>query len=119
MRRAGVPGVVPGGHGDLRRANTDYRLGGATLWLVLGLSDDRRLRWLVGTMLAVALALTVVITPPIISNERSLDFVPRDPPPPSLATFGVLHAAYTSLEMLKAALGACAAYRICRRTGAH
>ena len=92
-------------------------LGGVTLWLAFGLSDDRRLRWLVGAMLAIALALTIVITPPIISIGRSLDFVPRDPPPPNLATFGILHAAYTTLEMLKAALGAYAAYRICRGTG--
>ena len=91
-------------------------LGGVTLWLVLGPAGERRLRWLVGAMLAIALALTVVITPPIISIGRGLDFLPRDPPPPSLATFGILHAAYTSLEMLKAALGASAAYLICRRT---
>ena len=94
-------------------------LGGVTLWLVLGLPGDRRLRWLVGAMLAITLALTIVITPPIISIGRSLDFVPRDTPPPSLATFGILHAAYTSLEMLKAALGAYAVWRICRRTGSH
>ena len=94
-------------------------LGGVTLWLVLGVPGDRRLRWLVGAMLAITLALTIVITPPIISIGRSLDFVPRDPPPPSLATFGILHAAYTSLEMLKAALGAYAVWRICRRTGSH
>ena len=94
-------------------------LGGVTLWLVLGMPGDRRLRWLVGAMLAIALALTIVITPPIISIGRSLDFVPRDPPPPSLATFGILHAVYTSLEMLKAALGAYAVWRICRRTGSH
>ena len=92
-------------------------LGGVTLWLVLGSSGDRRLRWLVGAMLAVAVVLTVVVTPPIVSIGRSLDFVPRDPPPPSLATFGILHAAYTSLEMLKAAMGVCAAWWICRAAG--
>ena len=92
-------------------------LGGVTLWLVLGHPGDRRLRWLVGAMLAIALILTVVVTPPIISIGRGLDFVPRDPPPPSLATFGILHAAYTSLEMLKAALGICAAWWICRAAG--
>ncbi len=92
-------------------------LAGVTLWLVLGLSGDRRLRWLVGAMLAIAVVLTVVVTPPIVSIGRSLDFVPRDPPPPSLATFGILHAAYTSLEMLKAAMGICAAWWICRAAG--
>ena len=92
-------------------------LGGVTLWLVLGLSGDRRVRWLVGAMLAIAVVLTVVVTPPIVSTGRSLDFVPRDPPPPSLATFGILHAAYTSLEMLKAAMGICAAWWIGRAAG--
>lgn len=92
-------------------------LGGLTLWLVLGPSGDRRLRWLVGAMLAIAVVLTVVVTPPIVSIGRGLDFVPRDPPPPSLATFGILHAAYTSLEMLKAAMGICAAWWICRAAG--
>ena len=89
-------------------------LGGVTLWLVLGLSTDRRLAWLAGAMLAIALLLTTVVTPPIVAVGRSLDFVPRDPPPPNLAAFGLLHAAYTSLEMLKAALGAYCAFRICR-----
>ena len=92
-------------------------LGGVTLWLVLGPSGNRRLRWLVGAMLAIAVVLTVVVTPPIVSIGRGLDFVPRDPPPPSLATFGILHAAYTSLEMLKAAFGICAAWWICRAAG--
>ena len=92
-------------------------LGAATLWLVLGPSGDRRLRWLIGAMLGIALVLTVVVTPPIVSIGRGLDFVPRDPPPPNLATFGILHAAYTSLEMVKAAMGLCAASLICRRTG--
>ena len=92
-------------------------LGGVTLWLVLAPPADRRLRWLVGAMLAIAAILTVVVTPPIVAMGRSLDFVPRDPPPPSLATFGILHAAYTSLEMLKAAMGICAAWWICRAAG--
>ena len=91
-------------------------LGGVTLWLVLP-AGDRRLRWLVGAMLGIAVVLTVVVTPPIVSIGRSLDFVPRDPPPPSLATFGILHAAYTSLEMLKAAMGICAAWWIGRAAG--
>ncbi len=91
-------------------------LGGVTLWLVLGL-PDRRLRLTVGAMLSIALVLTVVVTPPIVSIGRSLDFVPRDPPPPNLAAFGLLHAAYTSLEMLKAAMGVCAAWWIGRAAG--
>ncbi len=56
-------------------------------------------------MLAILLFLTVWLTPQILSIGRSLDFVPRDPPPSELATFGFLHATYTSLEMLKLVAG--------------
>ena len=53
--------------------------------------------------------LTVGITPQILAVGRSIDFVPRDPPPPAVATFGVLHAAYTLLELAKCAAAAVAA----------
>lgn len=89
-------------------------LGAVTLWLVLGPSTDRRVRWPAGAMLAIALVLTTVVTPPIVALGRGLDFVPRTPPPPDLATFGMLHAAYTGLEMLKAGLGVFCVRRICR-----
>ena len=36
-----------------------------------------------------------------LSLGRSLDFVPRDPAPPGMQKFWILHAAYTSLEMVK------------------
>ena len=46
---------------------------------------------------------------------RSLDFVPRDPPPPAMATFGLLHAAYTVLELLKGGAALLAAAWLIRR----
>ena len=92
-----------------------FPIGGIVLWLVLGLPDGVRLRWPVGAMFLIVVVLTVVVTPPIIAIGRGLDFVPRDPPPRSLATFGVLHAAYTSLEMVKAAIGLWVGYRLCHR----
>ena len=39
------------------------------------------------------------------SRGTWLDFVPRDPAPPAMRTFWMLHAAYTSLEMVKLAGG--------------
>lgn len=86
-------------------------IGGAALWLVWGLRSPAggRLRWTVAAMLAVVVILTVGITPQILAVGRSIDFVPRDPPPPGVATFGVLHAAYTLLELAKCGAGVAAA----------
>lgn len=52
-------------------------------------------------MLAVTLALTLVVTPWIISIGRSIDFVPRTPPPPVMPRFWALHGAYTGLDGAK------------------
>lgn len=76
-------------------------IGAATLWLVWRLPDARRLKLALAAMLLVVVVLAVGLTPPIVAVGRSLDFVPRDPLPPAMATFGVLHAAYTTLELLK------------------
>jgi hypothetical protein len=61
-------------------------------------------------MVTAATALIVVaglvyLTPQIVSLGRSLDFVPRDPAPPGMQRFWILHAAYMSLEMLKLLVG--------------
>ena len=82
-----------------------FGIGGVTLWLVFGIPEAVRLRWIVIGMLAVFLFLTVWVTPQILSVGRNLDFVPRDPQPSELATFGFLHATYASLEMLKLVAG--------------
>ena len=78
-------------------------IGAAVLWLLWNLRSPvaARLRWTVIGMLAVVVVLTVGITPQILEIGRSIDFVPRDPPPAAVATFGVLHAAYTLLELAK------------------
>ena len=68
-------------------------------------------------MLAIVVLMLVYLTPAIVSLGRSLDFVPRDPAPPGMSRFWVLHAAYTSLEMLKLALGLLVAGLIARRDG--
>ena len=85
-------------------------IGGCVLWLVwrLRAPGAARLRWTLVAMLAVVVILTVGVTPQILAVGRGIDFVPRNPPPPAMATFGVLHAAYTLLELAKCA-GALAA----------
>jgi len=62
-------------------------------------------RWGVLGMLGLV-ALTIVwLTPEIISLGRSLDFVPRTPPPPALRRFWILHGVYTFLEGCKLVIG--------------
>ena len=91
-------------------------IGGAALRLVWSLRSPAaaRLRWTLVAMLAVVVMLTVGITPQILAIGRSIDFVPRDPPPPAIATFGVLHAAYTLLELAKCGAGIVAAFWLAR-----
>jgi hypothetical protein len=65
-------------------------------------------------MLAIVVLMLAYLTPAIVSLGRDLDFVPREPAPPGMSRFWVLHAAYTSLEMIKLLLGAVVAFWIVR-----
>jgi hypothetical protein len=56
-------------------------------------------------MLAIVVLMLVWLTPAIVSIGRSLDFVPRDPAPPGMQRFWILHGLYTSLELLKLVIG--------------
>jgi len=56
-------------------------------------------------MLAVVAVTNFYLTPRIIEVGRALDFVPREPPPPGLAEFGRLHAAYSLLDLAKLLVG--------------
>ena len=56
-------------------------------------------------MLAIVVLMLAWLTPSIVSLGRSLDFVPRDPAPPGMQRFWILHAAYTSLELVKLFVG--------------
>lgn len=86
--------------------------------LVLGLLPrPARDRWSAGLLLAalsIAFGLLTVLTPMITTLGRSLDFVPRNPPPPELVHFQVLHVAYTALELVKVACLGVALYRLVR-----
>lgn len=82
---------------------TQLPVGALTLWLVW--RQKRSIRWMVAAMFAATIAVAAM-TPEIVSLGRSLDFVPRDPAPPGMSRFWLLHGVYTSLEMLTLAVGA-------------
>jgi hypothetical protein len=67
-------------------------------------------------MLAIVVLMLVWLTPAIVSLGRSLDFVPRDPAPPGMRRFWLLHATYTSLEMIKLLVGVWVTYRLAVRS---
>jgi hypothetical protein len=59
----------------------------------------------VATMLGLAVILTLVITPLLVSIGRSIDFLPRNPPPPVMPRFWALHGSFTGLDGVKLLAG--------------
>jgi len=57
------------------------------------------------TMLALSVILTLVITPLLVSIGRSIDFLPRNPPPPVIPRFWALHGSFTGLDGVKLLAG--------------
>ena len=60
---------------------------------------------LAAAMLVLAVILTLVLTPLITSVGRSIDFLPRNPPPAVMPRFWMLHGAFTSLDGIKLLAG--------------
>jgi hypothetical protein len=84
------------------------------LWCIVAIPKASKPKWMVVSMLAITLLFAAIITPQIVSVGRALDFVPRDPAPPDLRTFGLLHAAYTVLDGIKLILGVLVARSLLR-----
>jgi hypothetical protein len=80
-------------------------LGIIALSLVSGIPGSKPATWEIVSMLLVVLFLMAFITPPLLRIGRSLDFVPRDPVPPQMRTFGLLHTAYTVFSVINLVLG--------------
>jgi hypothetical protein len=80
-------------------------IGIPALWLNGKVPGSTRAKWAIAAMLGVVLIMTAWITPQMLSVGRGLDFVPRDPTPPDLRTFGLLHAAYTVMDVIVLILG--------------
>jgi len=80
-----------------------------TLRFVVRIRGTSRAKWCVVGMLGIALFVMAVLTPPIVSVGRSLDFVSRESPPlevvTRLRTFGLLHATYTVMTLISLILG--------------
>jgi hypothetical protein len=90
---------------------TQLALGLLALWL---LARRDRAWWGVVAMLGIVVVMAAWMTPAIVSLGRSLDFIPRDPPPRGMQRFWMLHAAYTTLEMIKLLIGAVVAFWIAK-----
>ena len=80
-------------------------IGILALWFVGKVPLLQKAKWSIVAMLAVVILMTGWITPQMLSIGRQLDFVPRDPMPPALRTFGLLHAAYTLMDLVVLILG--------------
>ena len=82
-------------------------LGMVSAMLLLAGLGSRRKKFLIATSILFALTLitTFYLTPQIVDVGRTLDFVPRIPPPPDLKQFGYFHAAYSTLDMIKLLIG--------------
>jgi len=59
----------------------------------------------VAAMLVLSVVLTLVITPLIVSLGRGIDFLPRNPPPPVMPRFWMLHGSFTALDGVKLLTG--------------
>ena len=81
---------------------------GAILFLLLWRQHPRNAVdvGVVATMLALSVILTLVITPLIVSLGRTIDFLPRNPPPPEMPRFWALHGSFTGLDGAKLLAGA-------------
>lgn len=89
-------------------------LGLLVLWLLMHQPVPGKARLAVAGMLAAVVVMVGWLTPAIASLGRSLDFVPRDPSPPGMNRFWILHGAYTLLELLSLAAGGVATAWIAR-----
>jgi hypothetical protein len=80
---------------------------GAILFLLVLLQKPRHTLdiGLVASMLVLAIFLSLVITPMITSLGRSIDFLPRNPPPPVMPRFWMLHGSFTGLDGVKLLAG--------------
>jgi hypothetical protein len=52
-------------------------------------------------MFGLVIILTALVQPMIVSVGRSIDFLPRNPEPPQMARFWMLHGAFTGLDGVK------------------
>jgi hypothetical protein len=93
-------------------------LGLAVAWSLARAPDARRARRMVWLMLALVAAMLLWLTPEITAIGRRLDFMPRDPAPPELSRFKLLHALYTAADLAKLGLAIAVLVLLVRRSPA-
>lgn len=90
-------------------------LGAVLLALAARDGRDRTFTIGAGVMLALSLFMTFYLATQLVEIGRAIDFVPREPPPPELRQFGMLHGAYSVLDLGKLLLGIWMTVRLVRR----
>jgi hypothetical protein len=75
-------------------------LAALVLWLVARQPGYERTRGVMGATLAIVVAIAL-LGGSIATVGRSLDFVPRDPAPPALGRFWIMHIAYLVMDLGK------------------
>ena len=80
-------------------------LGGTLLVLATRKLKSRKLGIGFAVMLGITLLMRFYLTPGLILVGRPLDFAPQNPPPPGLSYFGLLHATYSTLDLVKLLVG--------------
>ncbi len=90
-------------------------LAAAVLILLLKQSPRNPTDITIAVVLAgLVVVLVAAITPAIVTVGRAMDFLPRATPPPQMALFGRLHAAYSGLDLIKLVLAGVLAWRLVR-----
>ena len=80
-------------------------LGGTLLVLATLKLKSRKLTIGFAIMLGITLLMRFYLTPGLILVGRPLDFAPQNHPPPGLSYFGLLHATYSTLDLVKLLVG--------------
>jgi hypothetical protein len=93
-------------------------LGLGVAWGIARLPEARRARLMVWAMLLLVALMLLWLTPAITSLGRRLDFMPREPLPPEMFRFRLLHAAYTAVDVTKLVLGLVVLFQLVRRSPA-
>jgi hypothetical protein len=92
------------------------QVGLATALLLLAWGVGMPVRIVVGLAFVIVLAQTFALGPGIETLGRSLDFVPRPLPADVARRFGILHAGFLGLDLVKAGLLIASAWLLGRRS---
>lgn len=87
---------------------------GAVLLGITARLGSKKLQIALGLMMVISLAMAFYLTPQIVDVGRELDFVEPGGNAAVRTAFGKLHGLYSSLEMLKLALGLWAGWLLVR-----